>query len=164
MSEILVACFSATGTTAELGERLAKVAGADFFRITPAEEYTAEDLDWTDASSRTTKEMRNSRSRPALVWDGDPTEGHSMIFLGFPIWWYIAPTLINTFLEDCNLSGKRIVLFATSGGSGFGKTLEALKGSIPTDAELLEGDVFNHPVTDEELAGWAARFQKNGRA
>ncbi|MBR6748381.1 MAG: flavodoxin [Clostridia bacterium] len=154
MSRTLVAYFSASGVTAAAAEKLALALSADLHEIKPAVPYTKADLDWRDAASRSSVEMKNPASRPALADDTLDTAAYDTIYLGFPIWWYVAPTIINTFLEAHDLAGKTIVLFATSGGSGFGKTLAALKDSAP-GAVIKEGKLISRRDTVEVLAKWA---------
>ena len=153
MSKKLVAYFSASGTTARVAEILAEAIGADIFEIAPEVPYTPADLDWMDKKSRSTIEMQNPTSRPAIAAKRDHMADYDTIFLGFPIWWYVAPTIINTFLESHDLTGKTIVPFATSGGSGMGKTNEKLLPSCP-GAKLLEGKVFKSSTGKAELAKW----------
>ena len=153
MTTSLVAYFSASGTTARVAETLASAASADLFEIAPANPYTAADLDWTDRSSRSTKEMNDEASRPALAVDAPPLDGYDTIFVGFPIWWYVAPTIIDTFVESYDLTGKTVVPFATSGGSGMGRTVEVLKKLAP-GADWKRGGVLNR-MSDAELAEWA---------
>ena len=124
MSKVLVAYFSATGTTAGAAKRLADAVKGDLFEIKPAAPYTASDLDWTDKHSRSTLEMKDPNSRPEVSSHVDNMDQYDTVFVGFPIWWYVAPTIINTFLEAYDFSGKTVIPFATSGGSGMGKTLE----------------------------------------
>ena len=131
MKKPLVIYFSATGTTKGKAEILARVLGADLREIVPAERYTAADLDWHDKKSRSSVEMADKSSRPAIVETVGNMAEYDTVFLGFPIWWYIAPTIVNTFLEAHDLAGKRIVPFFTSGGSGAGRTLDYLKPSAP---------------------------------
>lgn len=140
MSKKLVAYFSAGGNTASLAKKLAEAAGADLFEIKPAVAYTREDLNWQNKQSRSSIEMNDRSSRPALADAELDTSAYETIYVGFPVWWYIAPTIINSFLERYDFSGKKIVLFATSGGSGFGKAVQNLKVSAP-DAEIIEGKV-----------------------
>ena len=140
MSKKLVAYFSAGGNTASLAKKLAEAAGADLFEIKPAVAYTREDLNWQNKQSRSSIEMNDHSSRPALADAELDTSAYETIYVGFPVWWYIAPTIINSFLERYEFSGKKIVLFATSGGSGFGKAVQNLKVSAP-DAEIIEGKV-----------------------
>lgn len=141
MSKSLVAYFSASGSTRKVAQRLAKVAGADFFEIVPEQPYTAADLDWTDRNSRSTRE-RDPKCRPAVASTCENMADYDTVYVGFPIWWYVAPTIINTFLEAYDLTGKRVVPFATSGGSRMGATVAALKTSAP-GATFAAGDVLN---------------------
>ena len=131
MKKPLVVYFSATGTTKGKAEILAKVLGADLKEIVPAERYTAADLDWHDKKSRSSVEMADKASRPAIAGTVANMADYDTVFVGFPIWWYVAPTIVNTFLEAHDLAGKRIVPFFTSGGSGAGRTLDYLKPSAP---------------------------------
>lgn len=155
MSEILVAYFSASGVTAKVAKKLADVTGADLFEIVPAAPYTRADLDWTDKNSRSSREMRDKSFRPAIAETTD-TSKYDVIFVGFPIWWYVAPTIVNTFLESCDLQGKTIVPFATSGGSGMGNTAEELKVSCK-GAIVKSGRRFPANVSEEEIADWAKK-------
>ena len=149
----LVAYFSATGTTAKAAKALAKAAGADLYEIRPAEPYTSADLNWMDKGSRSSVEMNDKHSRPALADTDAPIAGHDVIFLGFPIWWYKAPTIINTFLESYDFTGKTIVLFATSGGSGLGKSAAGLRSSAP-GADIVDGRLLNGRLSEEALTSW----------
>ena len=154
MNKTLVAYFSASGTTAKVAEMLAKAANADIYEIKPAVPYTRADLDWTNKKSRSSVEMSDKSSRPELADKSANVENYDTVLLGFPIWWYVAPTIINTFLESYDFSGKKIVLFATSGGSGFGKTVEGLKGSVLVDAQIIEGKILNGRLSESELKAW----------
>ena len=140
MSKKLVAYFSASGRTAALAKNLAQAAGADLYEIRPAEPYTTADLNWQNKQSRSSVEMSDKRSRPALADTNADIAAYDTIYVGFPIWWYIAPTIINTFLESYDFSGKRIILFATSGGSRFGEAVTYLQPSAP-NATMIEGRV-----------------------
>lgn len=153
MRKKLVAYFSATGTTAKVAKTLAKATGADIFEVVPKVAYTKADLDWTNKNSRSTVEMNNPSSRPEIESKCDSMNEYDTIFVGFPIWWYVAPTIINTFLESYDLAKKTIIPFATSGGSGMGKTNENLAPSC-TGAKLLEGKVFSSRVSEKELIAW----------
>ena len=152
MEKKLVAYFSASGTTKKTAEMVAEAAGADLYEITPAVAYTKTDLNWMDKKSRSSVEMNDKKIRPEMTDTDAGIENYDEILLGFPIWWYVAPTIINTFLEKYDFSGKKIVLFATSGGSGFGNTVSELKPSAP-DAEIVEGKVLNK-ATKQEIAEW----------
>lgn len=150
----LVAYFSATGTTAKAAKALAKAVGGDLYEIKPAVPYTSADLDWTNKSSRSSLEMKDANSRPALADTNAPVAGHDVIFLGFPVWWYVAPTILNTFLEAYDFRGKTIVLFATSGSSGLGKSAAGLRPSAP-GAKIVDGRMFNGSLNEAELKSWA---------
>ena len=140
MNKRLVAYFSTSGNTARLAKNLAEAAGADLYEIRPAVPYTSADLNWQNKQSRSSVEMSDHSSRPELADKNADIAAYDTIYVGFPVWWYIAPTIINSFLESYEFSGKKIILFATSGGSGFGKAVENLKPSAP-DAEIIEGKV-----------------------
>lgn len=149
----LVAYFSASGVTANVAKLLAEAAEADLFEIKPAVPYTNADLNWMDKKSRSTVEMQDKSSRPAIAAPCSNLADYDTIFVGFPIWWYVAPTIINTFLESGDFSGKKIVLFATSGGSGFGKTVANLKDSAP-GATIVEGKLLNGTQSVAGLKSW----------
>lgn len=153
-NKMLVAYFSATGTTKQVAQNLADAINADIYEIKPKVPYTNADLDWTNKNSRSTLEMDDHNSRPEIVDDGFSTDSYDTIFLGFPIWWYIAPTIVNTFLESHDFKNKKIILFATSGGSGFGRTVENLKKSVSSSTEIKEGKLFNNYPSKEELKKW----------
>ena len=149
----LVAYFSASGVTAGVAQLLSETIGADLFAIEPEIPYTKADLDWMDKTSRSTVEMNDPASRPAIAKKRDNMEDYDTIFVGFPIWWYVAPTIINTFLESYDLTGKTIIPFATSGGSGMGKTNEKLLPSC-NGAVLIEGKVLKSNISAGELMDW----------
>ena len=157
MSKKLVAYFSASGVTGSVAKKLAEAAGAELYEIRPAVKYTSADLNWNNKSSRSSVEMSDKSSRPALADKNAKLDGADVVFLGFPIWWYVAPTIINTFLESYDFSGKTIILFATSGGSGFGNTVAELRPSAP-NANIREGRVFRRNVSGEELKKFAESF------
>ena len=154
MSKKLVAYFSASGVTARLAKTLADAIGADIFEIEPKVPYTNADLNWMDKNARSTIEMNDPASRPEIKNKLDNMSDYDTIFVGFPIWWYVAPTIINTFLESYDMTGKTIIPFATSGGSGMGKTNEKLASSCK-GAKLIEGKRFASGVSTKELAAWA---------
>ena len=156
MSNTLVAYFSATGTTMNVASRLARATDGDLFAIVPADPYTNADLDWCDKQSRSTFEAADPSCRPAIASGVEHIEKYDTIFLGFPIWWYVAPAIINTFLESYDLAGKTIVLFATSGGSGMGRTASVLKACAP-NAKIVDGGILNN-ASDAELKNFAARY------
>ena len=153
MSRKLVAYFSASGITAKVAERLSEAIGADLYEIESQVAYTQADLDWMDKKSRSTIEMSDPTSRPAISSKRDNMDDYDTVFVGFPIWWYIAPTIINTFLESYDLTGKTIIPFATSGGSDMGNTNEKLLPSCP-GAKLLNGKVLAANVSIAELNTW----------
>lgn len=155
MSKTLVAFFSASGTTKRAAENLAHAAEADLYEIKPAVPYTNADLDWMDKKSRSSVEMNDKSSRPALADTDAKITQYDTIFLGFPIWWYIAPTIINTFLEAYDFSGKKIVLFATSGGSAFWRAAAELKASVASDTTIVEGKLLNGRYSATDLKIWA---------
>lgn len=156
MGKKLVAYFSASGVTAKLAKTLASVIGADLHEIQPAQKYTSADLDWTDKHSRSSIEMEDKSFRPAVANRVEDMGQYQEIFIGFPIWWYVAPTIINTFLEQYDLTGKKIIPFATSGTSGMGNTNAELKGSCK-GADLREGRRFDADAGAEELKAWAEK-------
>lgn len=153
MKKRLVAYFSARGTTKKAAEVIANSLKADLVEITPKVPYTSADLDWMDKKSRSSVEMNNKKFRPEVIDTDIDTNAYDEIILGFPIWWYVAPTIINTFLEKYHFRGKRIILFATSGGSGFGNTVRELQPSAP-ECRIEEGKVF-HNATKQPIMKWA---------
>lgn len=154
MSKTLVAYFSASGVTATAAKTLAEAANADLYEIKPTTPYTNADLNWNNRQSRSSVEMNDPTFRPPLADKNAGIAEYDVIFVGFPIWWYVAPTIINTFLESYDFSGKTIVLFATSGGSGFGRTVEKLKPSVSNDAILKEEKLLNGSQSTDALAAW----------
>ena len=157
----LVAYFSASGTTAKAAKALAKASGADLYEIKPAVPYTSTDLNWMDKRSRSSVEMNDKHSRPALADTDAPVAGYDVIFLGFPIWWYTAPTIINTFLESYDFTGKTVVLFATSGGSGLGRSVAGLRPSAP-GARIVDGRLLNGRLSENELKSWIEKMNLGG--
>ncbi len=154
----LVAYFSATGTTARAAKALARAVDGELYEIKPAVPYTSADLNWMDKGSRSSVEMQDAHSRPALADTNAPVAGHDVIFLGFPVWWYVAPTILNTFLEAYDFAGKTIVLFATSGGSGLGKSAAGLQTSAP-GAKVVDGRMLNGRLNEAELKAWAENLK-----
>lgn len=154
MSKKLVAYFSASGVTAKLAKRLANAVDADIFEIKPEKPYTTADLDWTNKKSRSSVEMSDKSFRPAVAEKLDNIADYDTIYVGFPIWWYVAPTIINTFLEQYDLTGKTIIPFATSGSSRMGKTNSELAPSCK-GAILKEGKRFEENTDKIELKKWA---------
>lgn len=154
MSKKLVAYFSASGVTAKVADMLADAVGADIYEIRPEVPYTKADLNWMDKKSRSTIEMNDKSIRPAIADRDAQIDQYDTIFLGFPIWWYVAPTIINTFLESYDFTAKKIILFATSGGSNFGMTVEELKVSVPASCEIIEGKLLNGKQTIPSIRAW----------
>ena len=154
MTKILVAYFSATGVTKGAAQNLAQAANADLYEIKPTTPYNEADLNWMDKNSRSTLEMKDKTSRPSIIDDDAKIQDYDVIFLGFPIWWYVAPTIINTFLEKYDFSNKKIILFATSGGSGFGNTVKELKPSVSASCEITEGKLLRAASTTESIKDW----------
>lgn len=154
MTKELVAYFSASGVTAGVAKKLSEALGADLYEIKPVEPYTPEDLNWMDKNSRSSREMNDKSFRPAMIDDDAHIEKYDLIYLGFPVWWYIAPTIVNTFLEKYDFAGKKIVVFITSGGSGFGNTIAELAASVDKTTQIIEGARFNYKTTVEEMKTW----------
>lgn len=154
MSKQLVAYFSASGVTAKVADMLADAVGADIHEISPKVPYTKADLNWMDKKSRSSVEMADKKIRPEIAESNVRIEEYDVVFLGFPIWWYVAPTIVNTFLESHDFSGKKIVLFATSGGSKFGNTVEELKVSVADDVEIIEGKLLNGRQSIASVKAW----------
>lgn len=157
MSKKLVAYFSASGATESVAKKLAQAAGADVYQIKPKTPYTEADLNWMDKKSRSSIEMNDPNSRPAIAGNLSNMEDYDVIFVGFPIWWYVAPTIINTFLESYDFTGKTIVPFATSGGSGMGNTNSKLQKSC-SGAKLVAGKMLNGRLSESELKSWAEAY------
>ncbi len=153
MNKTLVAYFSVTGTTRKLAEKLAAVTGADLHEILPEKAYTSADLNWMDKDSRSSIEMKDKSFRPEVANTVDNINQYGTIYIAFPIWWYVAPTIINTFLEKYNLKGKRIISVATSGGSGMGNTNRELEMSCK-GAELKEGKALSADISEDDLKLW----------
>lgn len=157
-NNILVAYFSATGQTARVAKKIAEVVNGDLFAIIPVKNYTEAGLDWHNQASRSSREMQDKKSRPAIANQVSNMADYDQIFLGFPIWWYQAPTIINTFLESYDLTNKIIIPFATSGGSGMGKTNDYLKVSCP-QALLKEGTRLKANSSELEIKEWLASLK-----
>ena len=157
MSKTLVAYFSAGGVTAELAKRLAAAVNGDLHEIQPEKPYSSADLDWMNEKSRSSVEMKDKSFRPAVGNKVENMEQYTVIYVGFPIWWYVAPTITNTFLEQYDMTGKTIIPFATSGSSGMGNTNAELKASIP-GASLKTGKRFSEGTKESELKTWAEGF------
>lgn len=146
----LVAYFSASGVTEKAAKQLAAIAGADLHEIVPAQAYTKEDLDWTNKQSRSTLEMTNPASRPELAEKKTDLSAYDVVYIGFPIWWGVAPHAVNTFIESNDLNGKKLVIFATSGGSGLAHAVDSLKQQYPGLA-IQSGKLLNGNVTEDLL-------------
>ena len=154
MKKILVAYFSASGETAKLAGTIAGVTGGNLFEIQPEQRYTAADLNWKDRNSRSTLEMNDDRSRPAIAGRVADMAQYDMVFVGFPIWWYQAPRIIETFLESYDFSGKTVVPFATSGGSGMGKTERILKACCAPDTKWVDGKRLSSRESAASVQKW----------
>ncbi|WP_443742305.1 flavodoxin [Tractidigestivibacter sp.] len=153
MNKSLVAYFSATGTTEGAANALAKAARADLYRITPAQPYSSRDLNWNNSSSRSSVEMGNDSARPALAQVAPDLSPYDVVFVGFPIWWYVEPRIVDTFLESCDLSGKAVVPFATSGSSGITRAASRMRDIVP-QARVLDGRMMNDRPSTSELEAW----------
>jgi flavodoxin len=156
MSKKLVAYFSASGVTRKVAQKLAEAVDADLYEIKPQVPYTKDDLDWRDKKSRSSLEMSDKSSRPSVADKDAKVSAYDVVFVGFPIWWYVAPTIINTFLESYDFTGKTIVPFATSGGSGIGETVAHLKRSVDTSVTIKAGKILNGKQTKESLTAWVS--------
>lgn len=159
MSKTLVAYFSASGVTKKTAEKLAAAANADSFEIIPVQPYTDEDLDWTDKKSRSTIEMNDPSSRPAIAEKLENMGGYDIVFVGFPVWWYVEPRIIDTFLESYDFSGKTVVPFATSGGSGLGKTVDNFRKILGKNVTVKNGRLLNR-ASESELRAFVAESIK----
>ena len=163
MSKKLVAYFSASGVTAKVAETLAEAIGADIFEIEPKVPYTEADLNWMDKNARSTIEMNDPASRPEIAVKRDNMKDYDTIFVGFPIWWYVAPTITNTFLESYDLTGKTIIPFCTSGSSGIGSSAENLHSLCSESAVWEDGRRFGSGISKDEIADWIQEFNLTGR-
>ncbi|MCR5127456.1 MAG: NAD(P)H-dependent oxidoreductase [Lachnospiraceae bacterium] len=157
MGKALVAYFSASGVTKKVSEKLAKAIGADLFEIVPEMPYTKDDLNWMDKKSRSSVEMNDRACRPAIAAKVEDMAQYDVVFIGFPVWWYREPSIIDTFAEAYDFGGKTIIPFATSGGSGLGESAMNI-GALAKDAHVIEGKRFAESVSEEELQGWAGAF------
>ena len=159
MRKILVAYFSATGTTKKVAEKLAKATGGNLFEIKPQVEYTSEDLNWNDKKSRSSVEMNDEFSRPEIENVVENIDDYDTVFVGFPVWWYIPPRIIQTFVEKHNMSGKRIIAFATSGGSGIKDSTDFLKKNY-SDLNIIEGKRFGWNESLQSFGAWVEKIKK----
>lgn len=153
MSKVLVTYFSASGVTAGVAETLARAAGADLYEIRPAQAYTKKDLDWNNKQSRSSLEMTDETSRPDMADNDSHAGDYDVVFIGFPIWWGVAPRVVNTFIESNDLTGKKVVIFATSGGSGIDYAINDMKKRYPQLA-IAGGRLFSRKDTDAEMRNW----------
>lgn len=154
MNRVLVSYFSASGVTEKVAEKIANVFKADLFKIDPVEEYTEYDLDWRDKQSRSSKEMQDKSSRPKIKNKVSNIDDYDIVFLGFPVWWFTAPTIINTFIEENNLIGKKIFVFVTSGGSNSEGSFKNLKNEYK-ELNFISSKRFFGNESDEEIRQWA---------
>ena len=157
MAKALVAFFSASGTTKRAAQKLSQAIGADLFEIEPVQPYSRADLDWMNKRSRSSVEMNDESSRPAIARTSENIDDYDVVFVGFPIWWYVEPRIIDTFLEAHNLTGKTVVPFATSGGSGLGKAPQRMQSLVP-GAKVVAGKMLNGRIGTDELRTWAGSF------
>ena len=155
--KVLVAYFSATGTTEKLGSKLAKVTNADLFKITPEQPYTADDLNWMDKQSRSSVEMNDKNCRPAISSKIEDISKYDVIFVGFPVWWYREPSIIDTFMESYDFTGKTVIPFATSGGSPIGDSGKNMQQLAPK-AKVYAGKCFSVTISEDELLNWAKEW------
>lgn len=154
MSSTLVAYFSATGTTARAARAIADAIGADLYEIAPAEPYTSADLNWNDRASRSSREMDDESCRPAIAGAVSNMDAYDTVFVGFPVWWYVEPRIIDTFLESYDFSGKTVVPFATSGGSGLGRAPQRMQ-QIAAGSTVTGGKLLNGRQSADALRAWA---------
>jgi flavodoxin len=154
MTKKLIAYFSASGVTRKAAESLAEITGADLYEIRPAVPYSKADLDWKNPKSRSSVEMADSTFRPALADTDANVNDYDVIFIGFPIWWYVAPTIINTFLESYDFTGKTIIPFATSGSSSIEGAVANLRNSVGVSIKIVDGKLLNGDLSKKELEGW----------
>lgn len=159
MNKVLVAYFSVTGTTKKVAEKLAKATGGNLFEIKPQVEYTSENLNWNDKKSRSSVEMNDEFSRPEIENVVENIDDYDTVFVGFPVWWYIPPRIIQTFIEKHNLSGKKIITFVTSGGSGIKGSTDFLKENY-SDLNIIEGKRFGWNESFESIGAWVEKIKK----
>jgi len=157
MSKVLVAYFSASGVTAKVAQKLAKAAKGDLFEIKPEKPYTSADLNWNDKNSRSSVEMNDRSCRPAIASKLDNMADYDVVFVGFPVWWYREPSIIDTFIESYDFGGKTVVPFATSGGSGLGETAKNLQALAPA-AKVADGKKLSAMATEAEIENWVKTF------
>lgn len=151
--KILVAVFSASGVTKRVGEEIARIADADFYEIIPKDVYTSADLDWMNKKSRSSIEMNDTFARPEIAGNALDMQAYDTVMIGFPIWWGVAPRIIDTFLESYDFSGKKLIPFCTSGGSGVGRSDIALHKDVSIDVKWKKGRQINRP-DEAEIRQW----------
>ena len=157
MAKALVAYFSVSGTTGRVAERLAQATGADLFEIVPAQPYTSADVNWRNKRSRSSLEMGDRSSRPAIASRVDDMGAYNVVFVGFPIWWYREPSIIDTFMEAYDFAGKTVVPFATSGGSGIGDSGKNMAG-LAAGAQVERGERLASSASAADLKSWASTW------
>ena len=157
MSKKLVAYFSASGTTAKVAKKMAEAIGADLFEIKPETPYTGADLNWQNKNSRSSVEMNDRSSRPAIAVKVADMPQYDVVFVGFPVWWYREPSIIDTFMESYDFAGKTVIPFATSGGSGLGDSAANMQ-KLAKGAKVVNGKRFSGSVSSEELKAWAGQW------
>ena len=157
MGNVLVAYFSASGVTAGVAKKLADVAGADLYEIAPEQVYTKADLNWMDKESRSSVEMNDRSARPAIATKVENIDQYDTVFVGFPVWWYREPSIIDTFMEAYDFGGKTVVPFCTSGSSGIGDTYKNLQELAP-GATVVEGKRLAKGVSESDLSAWVKEF------
>ena len=153
--KVLVAYFSATGTTEDVAEKIAAVTGGELHEIAPEQVYTNADLDWNNRQSRSSVEMNDPKSRPALKEKKANMADYDVVYIGFPIWWGVAPHIVNTFIESHDLKGKTLIPFATSGGSGISQAVAALRKAYP-DLNWQDGKLLNH-ADERTIRAWVEK-------
>ena len=157
MSKTLVAYFSASGTTAKVAKKMAEAIGADLFEIKPETPYTGADLNWQNKNSRSSVEMNDRSSRPAIAVKVADMPQYDVVFVGFPVWWYREPSIIDTFMESYDFAGKTVIPFATSGGSGLGDSAVNMQ-KLAKGAKVVNGKRFSGSASAEELKAWAGQW------
>lgn len=155
MSKILISYFSASGVTKNVAEKISSIVNGDLFEIEPVNKYTSADLDWTNKQSRSSIEMNDKSSRPKIKDKVGNINDYDTVLIGFPVWWYTAPTIINTFIEENNLENKKVYIFATSGGSGVDGSLNDLKSAYP-NINFVSGKRLSSNVSENDITNWIA--------
>ncbi len=160
MSKTLVAYFSASGTTAKVAKKMAEAIGADLFEIKPETPYSGADLNWQNKNSRSSVEMNDRSSRPAIAVKAADMPQYDVVFVGFPVWWYREPSIIDTFMESYDFAGKTVIPFATSGGSGLGDSAVNMQ-KLAKGAKVVNGKRFSGSASAEELKAWAGQWAEH---